>query len=96
MSELSLILGIDNSTLTRNINILIHRSLLHKKQSSEDKREQIVLLSSKGMRIVEKLDVDMDKLLTQFISDIDEDQRQLFIDTLERLNWQMNCYINDL
>ena len=96
MSELSLILGIDNSTLTRNINILIHRSLLQKKQSSEDKREQIVLLSSKGVRIVEKLDVDMDKLLTQFISDIDEDQRQLFIDTLERLNWQMNCYINDL
>tara|TARA_X000001036_G_C20376862_1_gene682941 strand:+ start:286 stop:576 length:291 start_codon:yes stop_codon:yes gene_type:complete len=96
MSELSLILGIDNSTLTRNINILIHRSLLQKKQSSEDKREQIVLLSSKGMSIVEKLDVDMDKLLTQFISDIDEDQRQLFIDTLERLNWKMNCYINDL
>jgi DNA-binding MarR family transcriptional regulator len=96
MSELSLILGIDNSTLTRNINILIHRSLLQKKQSSEDKREQIVLLSSKGVRIVEKLDVDMDKLLTQFISDIDEDQRQLFIDTLERLNWKMNCYINDL
>ena len=96
MSELSLILGIDNSTLTRNINILIHRSLLQKKQSSEDKREQIVLLSSKGVRIVGKLDIDMEKLLTQFVSDIDEDQRQLFIDTLERLNWKMNCYINDL
>jgi len=96
MSELSLILGIDNSTLTRNINILIHRALLQKKQSSEDKREQIVLLSSKGARVVEKLDNDMEKLLTQFVSDIDEDQRQLFIDTLERLNWKMNCYINDL
>ena len=96
MSELSLILGIDNSTLTRNINILINRSLLQKKQSSKDKREQIVLLSSKGIRIVEKLDSDMEKLLTQFVSDIDEDQRQLFIDTLERLNWKMNCYINDL
>ena len=96
MSELSLMLGIDNSTLTRNINILINRSLLQKKQSLEDKREQIVLLSSKGARIVEKLDIDMEKLLTQFVSDIDEDQRQLFIDTLERLNWKMNCYINDL
>ena len=96
MSELSLILGIDNSTLTRNINILIHRALLQKKQSSEDKREQIVLLSSKGARVVEKLDSDMEKLLTQFVSDIDEDQRQLFIDTLEELNWKMNCYINDL
>ena len=34
MSELSLVLGVDNSTLTRNINILIKRSLLKKQQSS--------------------------------------------------------------
>ena len=44
MSELSLILGIDNSTLTRNINILIHRSLLQKKQSELKKEIQDVLV----------------------------------------------------
>tara|TARA_Y100001970_G_C14250071_1_gene871172 strand:- start:2934 stop:3353 length:420 start_codon:yes stop_codon:yes gene_type:complete len=96
MSELSLVLGVDNSTLTRNINILIKRSLLKKQQSSKDKREQIVLLSSKGMETVKKLDIDMEKLLNQFISGIDEMQRQSFLDTLEQLNWKMNCYINDL
>ena len=96
MSELSLMLGVDNSTLTRNVNVLMNRSLLKKEQSSEDRREQIVLLSSKGIKIVEKLDIDMEKLLNQFISGIDETQRQSFLDTLEQLNWKMNCYINDL
>lgn len=96
MSELSLIVGIDNSTLTRNINILINRSLVSKEQSQADKREQLILLSSKGNQIAQKLDSDMEKLLNQFIISIDEDQRQLFINTIEMLNWKMNCYINDL
>jgi len=96
MSELSLVLGVDNSTLTRNVNVLMNRLFLKKEQSVEDKREQIVLLSSKGIKIVEKLDIDMEKLLNQFISGIDETQRQSFLDTLEQLNWKMNCYINDL
>ena len=96
MSELSLIVGIDNSTLTRNINILMNRSLVRKEQSRADKREQLILLSSKGNQIAQKLDSDMEKLLNQFIISIDEDQRQLFINTIEMLNWKMNCYINDL
>ena len=96
MSELSLIVGIDNSTLTRNINILINRSLVRKEQSQADKREQLILLSSKGNQIAQKLDSDMEKLLNQFIISIEEDQRQLFINTIEMLNWKMNCYINDL
>ena len=96
MSKLSSILGIDNSTLTRNVNILIKHSFLKKQQSSQDKREQVVLLSSKGLKISEKLDVDMEELLNKFILDINEDYRQSFLDILEQLNWKMNCYINDL
>ena len=96
MSKLSSILGIDNSTLTRNVNILIKHSFLKKQKSSQDKREQVVLLSSKGLEISEKLDIDMEELLNKFILDINEDYRQSFLDILEQLNWKMNCYINDL
>tara|TARA_B100002051_G_scaffold52302_2_gene47671 strand:+ start:42057 stop:42440 length:384 start_codon:yes stop_codon:yes gene_type:complete len=96
MSKLSSILGIDNSTLTRNVNILIKHSFLKKQQSSQDRREQVVLLSSKGLKISEKLDIDMEELLNKFILDINEDYRQSFLDILEQLNWKMNCYINDL
>lgn len=96
MSELSLVLGVDNSTLTRNINILIDRSLVSKEQSLEDKREQLVLLSSRGVGIVEKLDTDMENLLNQFTGGINEEQRQQFIDIIEQINWKMSCYINEL
>tara|TARA_Y100000741_G_C18192341_1_gene534077 strand:- start:74 stop:493 length:420 start_codon:yes stop_codon:yes gene_type:complete len=96
MSKLSSILGIDNSTLTRNVNILIKHSFLNKQKSSQDKREQVVLLSSKGIEISEKLDIDMEELLNKFILGINEDYRQSFLDILEQLNWKMNCYINDL
>ena len=96
MSELSLVLGVDNSTLTRNINILIDRSLVSKEQSLEDKREQLVVLSSRGVGIVEKLDTDMENLLNQFTGGINEDQRQQFIDIIEQINWKMSCYINEL
>ena len=96
MSDLSLVVGVDNSTLTRNINILIDHSFVKKQQSSEDRREQLVVLSSKGEKIAQRLDSDMERILHQFTSDIREDQRQQFLDTIEQLNWKMNCYINDL
>ena len=96
MSDLSLVVGVDNSTLTRNINILIDHSFVKKQQSSEDRREQLVVLSSKGEKIAQRLDSDMERILHQFTSDIREDHRQQFLDTIEQLNWKMNCYINDL
>ena len=96
MSDLSLVLGVDNSTLTRNINILINRSLVRKEQSLEDKREQLVLLSSKGLGVVQKLDTDMENLLNQFTGGVNEEQRQQFIDIIEQINWKMSCYINEL
>ena len=96
MSDLSLVLGVDNSTLTRNNNILINRSLVRKEQSLEDKREQLVLLSSKGLGVVQKLDTDMENLLNQFTGGVNEEQRQQFIDIIEQINWKMSCYINEL
>ena len=96
MSDLSAMVGVDNSTLTRNINILINRTFVKKKQSSSDKREQLVVLSSKGQKIAEKIDRDMESILNTFINDINEEQHQQFVDTIEKLNWKMSCYINDL
>ena len=96
MSDLSTMVGVDNSTLTRNINILINRTFVKKKQSSSDKREQLVVLSSKGQKIAEKIDRDMESILNTFINDINEEQHQQFVDTIEKLNWKMSCYIKDL
>ena len=96
MSDLSSTIGVDNSTLTRNINILIKRSLVKKDRSKEDRREFIVILSSKGEKVVNKLDNQMESLIITLISDINPDSRQEFIDTIEKLNWKISGYIHEL
>ena len=96
MSDLSSTIGIDNSTLTRNINILLYRSLVKKHRSNDDRREFIVILSSKGEKIVNKLDNQMESLINTLISDINPESRQEFIDTIEQLNWKISGYIHEL
>ena len=96
MSDLSSTIGVDNSTLTRNINILIKRSLVKKNRSKEDRREFIVILSSKGEKVVNKLDNQMESLINTLISDINPESRQEFIDTIEQLNWKISGYIHEL
>ena len=96
MSELSSTLGVDNSTLTRNIDILINRDLVTKKKSEYDARGYTIRLSSKGERVMGKLDQQMEGTLDQFIDGVDPESKQHFIDVLERLNWKASCYINEL
>ena len=91
MSELSSILGVDNSTLTRNINILINRELVIK-----DARGYTISLSSKGESVMNRLEGQMEHTLNTFINGVDPESKQIFIDVLERLNWKASCYINEL
>ena len=46
MTEISNLLGIDNSTLTRNLEKLIQMGLVVKQRSIKDRREYLVLLTA--------------------------------------------------
>jgi DNA-binding MarR family transcriptional regulator len=96
MSQLSTILGVDNSTLTRNIDVLVARDLVTKNKSDYDRRGYTIGLSAEGERVMERLDKQMESTLDKFISDIDPASTQTFIDVIERLNWKASCHINEL
>ena len=96
MSDLSSLLGVDNSTLTRNINILIKRDLVEKNQSNEDKRGYTITLSTKGSSIVQSLESQIESILDDFIDSVDPGIKQNFIDIIERVNWKASCFINEL
>ena len=96
MSELSTMLGVDNSTLTRNINVLINRNLVKKSKSDYDRRGYTISLSTAGERVMDKLEKQMESTLHEFIADIDPASKQTLIDVIERLNWKASCYINEL
>ena len=96
MSDLSLILGIDNSTLTRNINILIRKLLVSKERSHEDKREFKVMLTEQGEKIIYNMEKQMDRRIESIASDLDSQQREQLIEIISKLNWKISCHINEL
>ena len=96
MSDLSSLLGVDNSTLTRNINILMKRDLVEKNQSNEDKRGYTITLSAKGSSIVQSLESQIESILDDFIDSVDPGIKQNFIDIIETVNWKASCFINEL
>ena len=96
MSELSFRLGLDNSTMTRNINILLKRSLVTKNPSTSDKREQLISLSKQGNALVSKLDDEFNTHFNHIVSDIDISIKEKFIDFIQQLNWKISCHINEL
>tara|TARA_Y100001978_G_scaffold180329_1_gene175776 strand:- start:2094 stop:2477 length:384 start_codon:yes stop_codon:yes gene_type:complete len=96
MTELSIIVGIDKSTLTRNINILLQSGLVEKRKSDFDKRGYTVFLSSKGDDLINKLHDEIEIIINQFIETVSSDSKQDFINILETINWKASCYINEL
>ncbi len=96
MTELSIIVGIDKSTLTRNINILLQSGLVEKRKSDFDKRGYTVFLSSKGDDLINKLHDEIEIIINQFIKTVSSDSKQDFINILETINWKASCYINEL
>ena len=89
MSELATSLGLDKSTLTRNINILINRNLVDKYRDAQDLRVYKVILSDEGEQIKEKLYSELDnftsKLLSSFSNEI-EDEIYLFDKLIQKLD----------
>ncbi len=96
MTELSKIIGIDKSTLTRNINILLQSGLVEKRKSVFDKRGYTVFLSSNGDDLINKLHDEIEIIINQFIETVSSDSKQDFINMLETINWKASCFINEL
>jgi len=96
MGELSKLVGVEKSTLTRNIQILLNRNLVAKNQSEADKREYIIMLTPDGEKLIDILDRDMDSELNHILDNLDLNSKQKLSDMIESINWKMNCYINEL
>ena len=72
MSDLAFSLGLDKSTLTRNINVLINREIVEKFRDSKDLRVYKVILSDRGEELKYKLYSDLDKSTLKFLTSLDE------------------------
>ena len=91
MSGLSHKLGLDNSTLTRNIQKLETLELVLRKQDNFDKRVFRVHLTKKGRVIVEQFENLLLDLNYSMLKHIDLDDQENIPEMLEKLVWAMDC-----
>ena len=91
MSGLAHKLGLDNSTLTRNIQKLNKLGLVLRKRDDYDKRVFRVHLTKKGRVIVEQFENLLLDLNYSMLKHIDLDDQENIPEMLEKLVWAMDC-----
>jgi DNA-binding MarR family transcriptional regulator len=91
MSGLANKLGLDTSTLTRNIQKLEKLNLVRRKQDRNDKRILVVYLTDKGRGKVEKIEESLLDLNFSMMKYIDLDDQENIPEMLEQLVWAMDC-----
>ena len=91
ISQLAHKLGLDASTLTRNIQKLEKMELIKRSQESYDKRVQKAVLTEKGEEMIELLDESLQEMNNTFMEQIDLDSQENITDILEKIVWAMDC-----
>tara|TARA_A100001015_G_C14936390_1_gene690669 strand:- start:354 stop:767 length:414 start_codon:yes stop_codon:yes gene_type:complete len=91
MSELAFRLGIDNSTLTRNVDKLILLDLVTKKRANNDKRIIKILITDNGKFVLNKIEVFLNNFNLHLIDKLDIDNQNKIIELLEKIAWSMHC-----
>ena len=91
MSNLARKLGLDNSTLTRNIQKLEKLNLVERKSDKYDRRVQRIILMKDGASLVEALEEHLEDYNYTILKQIDLDTQQHLNNVMEQLSWAMGC-----
>ena len=96
MSTLSHRIGVDNSTLTRLIDILIKNNFVRKVKNVKDGRSFIILLSSKGEKLQFKIEQQIDQFGSVLYSKIPIEDQDEVKEVLSSLHWVISKYRLDV
>ena len=91
MSKLAHKLGLDASTLTRNIQKLEKMELIERKRDLYDKRVQKAVLTQKGVSMSIEIEEILIHVNNSIMEQIDLDTQENMTDLLEKLVWAMDC-----
>ena len=91
MSGLAHRMGLDNSTLTRNIQKLEKLGLVKQLPDNYDRRVKRVILSSEGISLIKLFDEHLENQNITIIEQIDLDTQEHLSTVLEKLSWALEC-----
>ena len=89
MSSLSLRIGVDNSTLTRLINVLENKELVQKTSNPDDKRSTIIVLTKLGEKNVKMIETNINRFSEHVVSSFSSSDRNAMKETLNKLHWHL-------
>ena len=92
MSNLSFRIGVDNSTLTRLINVLKNKGLVQKTSNPEDKRSTIVRLTKLGEENVKMIELNIKVFSKDIVSTFSSLEKGTLIDMFNKLHWNISKY----
>ena len=90
MTSLSRKLGVDNSTLTRLIDILLKKSIAEKNNNPIDKRSIIVSLTRKGELLQLKIEEEIDLFISALYKKIPIENREELKESLSSFHWTVS------
>ena len=89
-------IGIDNSTLTRNIEKIISQELIFVNPHKVDKRQKIILLSELGFNYQHSIENQFNEFIKENISkDIDLNSLTLTDEILSSIIWELELLGNN-
>jgi len=92
ISDLSQKLGIDISTMTRNIQRIEKKKLITRVPNLNDKRSIKLLLSSRGKNISNNLRESISQHIQKILDKYDFDKSNQIMNNLESLGWDLYLY----
>ena len=91
MSNLAHKLGLDTSTLTRNVQVLARMGLVDRKPDNYDKRVIRLVLTNEGSKLLKSLEELLEDKNREVLEKIDLDVQENLLTVLEKLSWALNC-----
>lgn len=96
ISELSNKLGVDISTMTRNLQRIERKKLIIRKINPNDKRSTKLVLSSRGQELSNALQQKIEENLNLIISKYDYKKSHQIKNYLEGLSWELYLFRENL
>ena len=90
MTSLSQRLGVDNSTLTRLIGVLIRNQIVIKNKNPLDGRSVIVTLTEYGEKLYSKIEVEIDQFGSDLYHKIPVEDQEEVKEILSNLHWTIS------
>ena len=91
MSNLAHKLGLDTSTLTRNVQVLARMGLVDRRPDNYDKRVIRLVLTNEGSKLLKSLEELLEDKNREVLEKIDLDVQENLLTVLEKLSWALNC-----